>query len=95
MPDIIQQRPSEAALIRIGRYVEKYREKSGTTGHPDPDVTEGVVFGLAANVDEARATAAKYGIQAIPAFVVIQDGEVKVNNPSIWSGLMPASSMAL
>jgi len=44
--------PSEEALSRIRKYVEKYRAKSGTAGHPDPAVTEGVVLGLAANIDE-------------------------------------------
>ena len=44
--------PSEGALARIRKYVEKYRTKSGTTGHPDPAVTEGVVLGLAANMDQ-------------------------------------------
>ena len=42
----------EATLSRIRKYVEKYREKSGTTGHPDSAVTDGVVLGLAANVEE-------------------------------------------
>lgn len=44
--------PSESALRRVRKYVEKYREKSGTTAHPDAAVTEGVVLGLAGNVDE-------------------------------------------
>ncbi len=30
-----------------------------------------------ANVDEAKEAAAKFGVQSIPAFFVIQDGEVK------------------
>jgi ferredoxin-thioredoxin reductase catalytic chain len=44
--------PSEQALSRIRKYVEKYREKSGTSAHPDPEVTEAVVQGLAAHLDE-------------------------------------------
>ena len=52
MIDTSKVRPSESALKRIRKYVDKYREKSGTTGHPDADVTDGVVLGLAANVDE-------------------------------------------
>lgn len=44
--------PTESALRRVRKYVEKYREKSGTTAHPDPEVTEGVVLGLARHVDE-------------------------------------------
>jgi ferredoxin-thioredoxin reductase catalytic chain len=44
--------PSKQALSRIRNYVEKYRAKSGTSAHPDPEVTEGVVLGLAAHLDE-------------------------------------------
>lgn len=44
--------PSEATLARMQKYVTKYREKSGTTGHPMEAVTEGVVLGLAANIEE-------------------------------------------
>jgi ferredoxin-thioredoxin reductase catalytic chain len=44
--------PSEQALSRIRKYVEKYREKSGTSAHPNEEVTEGVVLGLAAHLDE-------------------------------------------
>jgi len=36
--------PSEQALSRIRKYA-----KSGTSGHPNPDVTEAVVLGLAAH----------------------------------------------
>ena len=39
-------------MQRIRGYVEKYCEKSGTSVHPDPDVTEAVVLGLAAHIDE-------------------------------------------
>jgi ferredoxin-thioredoxin reductase catalytic chain len=44
--------PSERALRRIRDFVEKYREKSGTSGHSNPEVTEAVVLGLAAHIDE-------------------------------------------
>jgi ferredoxin-thioredoxin reductase catalytic chain len=44
--------PSEASLQRVRKYVAKYREKSGTTGHSDPEVGEAVITGLAANLDE-------------------------------------------
>lgn len=44
--------PAPATIERMRRYVAKYREKSGTFGHPVEDVTEGVVLGLAANVEE-------------------------------------------
>ena len=44
--------PSEVSLKKIELYVLKYREKSGTCGHPDQEVTTSVVNGLAANMDE-------------------------------------------
>lgn len=44
--------PNAATVSRIRKYVEKYREKSGTTAHPIQEVTDGVVLGLAANVEE-------------------------------------------
>jgi ferredoxin-thioredoxin reductase catalytic chain len=43
--------PSAEALSRVRKYVEKYRHKSGTSAHPDPEVTEAVVLGLAAHAD--------------------------------------------
>ncbi|HET8890381.1 MAG TPA: ferredoxin-thioredoxin reductase catalytic domain-containing protein [Candidatus Angelobacter sp.] len=42
---------SEKSLQRLHRFVEKYCEKSGTTTHPDKDVTEAVVRGLAHHMD--------------------------------------------
>lgn len=44
--------PSQTSLDKMNKYVTKYREKSGTSGHPDIGVTEAVVLGLAANMDE-------------------------------------------
>jgi ferredoxin-thioredoxin reductase catalytic chain len=44
--------PSASTIEKIRKYVAKYREKTGTTAHPDPEVTEAVVVGLAANVEE-------------------------------------------
>lgn len=44
--------PSEELVRKLRRYVEHYRAKSGTAGHPDAAVTEAVVTGLAANVEE-------------------------------------------
>ena len=38
---------------------------------------EGRARVVKANVDESRAKAAQYGVQSVPAFVVIQNGEVK------------------
>jgi ferredoxin-thioredoxin reductase catalytic chain len=44
--------PSAATVEKIKKYVAKYREKTGTSPHPDPEVTEAVVLGLAANMEE-------------------------------------------
>lgn len=44
--------PSAGALKRVRTYVEKYWEKTGTSPHPDPDVTQAVALGLAQNLDE-------------------------------------------
>lgn len=44
--------PQKKTIDRMNRYVEKYREKSGTSAHPDAAVTEGVVLGLAAHVEQ-------------------------------------------
>jgi ferredoxin-thioredoxin reductase catalytic chain len=44
--------PSETAVHKIRKYVEHYRAKSGTVGHPNLEVTEAVIQGLAANFEE-------------------------------------------
>jgi ferredoxin-thioredoxin reductase catalytic chain len=44
--------PTEKSLERMQKYVEKYLEKTGTSPHPDPEVTQSVVNGLAAHLDE-------------------------------------------
>ena len=46
-----QPEPSEKSRTRIEKFVASYCEKSGTVTHPDREVTEAVVNGLAANVD--------------------------------------------
>ncbi len=46
-----QQDPSEKSLKRMERFVANYCEKSGTATHPDQEVSDAVVKGLAANVD--------------------------------------------
>jgi ferredoxin-thioredoxin reductase catalytic chain len=38
---------SEESIQRMRKFVEKYCEKSGTTTHPDQEVTEAVILGLA------------------------------------------------
>jgi len=39
------------ALQRMRKFVEKYCEKSGTTTHPDHEVTEAVIQGLAVHYE--------------------------------------------
>ena len=46
------EQPSEKAINRMRVFVEKYCSKSGTTTHPDKDVLESVILGLAENVDK-------------------------------------------
>jgi len=43
--------PSEVALQRIRKFVEKFCEKSGTFTHPDKEITESVELGLANHID--------------------------------------------
>ena len=45
-------RPYETSIQRMRVFVEKFCEKSGSYVHPDPEVTEAVVLGLAQNIDE-------------------------------------------
>lgn len=44
--------PSEKNLEKMWKYAKGYAEKSGTVFHPNQAVTDAVVKGLAANVDE-------------------------------------------
>ena len=44
--------PSEQSLRKMELYVLKYREKTGTSGHPDKDIPDAVIQGLAKNMDE-------------------------------------------
>ena len=44
--------PSEKSLEKMRKFVKGYAAKSGTAMHPNKDVTESVVKGLAAHVDE-------------------------------------------
>lgn len=43
---------SEQSLKKMELYVLKYREKTGTSGHPDEEITKAVTEGLAQNMDE-------------------------------------------
>lgn len=45
------QAPSEKNVAKIESYVKKYREKTGTHGHPDKSVEEGVITGLAMHLE--------------------------------------------
>ena len=44
--------PSAKNLERMRKFATKYAEKSGTSLHPDPTITDVVVNGLAVNQDE-------------------------------------------
>ena len=46
-----QEHPSDKSIQKMQKFVASYCEKSGTTTHPDAEVTEAVVKGLAAHVD--------------------------------------------
>jgi ferredoxin-thioredoxin reductase catalytic chain len=44
--------PAEASVQKIRKYVDTYREKSGTVAHPESEVTQAVISGLASNLEE-------------------------------------------
>lgn len=44
--------PTEKSLGKMKAYAAKYWEKTGTSPHPEPEVTEAVLKGLAKHVDE-------------------------------------------
>jgi ferredoxin-thioredoxin reductase catalytic chain len=44
-------KPTQTSLIKIEHYVEKYREKTGTSAHPNPEVPASVIKGLAYHLD--------------------------------------------
>jgi len=46
------QQPSPDSKRRIELYVLKYREKTGTVAHPNAEIPESVITGLALNMDE-------------------------------------------
>jgi ferredoxin-thioredoxin reductase catalytic chain len=43
--------PSEKSLQKMSVYADKYREKTGTFAHPEPEVTQAVLNGLAYHID--------------------------------------------
>ena len=48
------KKPSDKSLERIENLVKTYSERSGTTQHPQKEVTEGVVMGLANHMDTLK-----------------------------------------
>jgi len=44
--------PSQKNTDRMFKFVDKFREKTGTFGYPDPSMTEMLVEGLARNIEE-------------------------------------------
>lgn len=46
------EKPSQKSLDKMQKFVDKFRTKSGTYGHPEPQMTELLVEGLARNVEE-------------------------------------------
>jgi len=49
---MIMDRPTKESLDKMWKFVKGFAEKSGTTFHPTPAVTEAVVNGLASHMDE-------------------------------------------
>lgn len=43
---------SEKSLTKMWKFVRSYAEKSGSSLHPQPEITEFLVIGLAKHVDE-------------------------------------------
>ncbi|MBP9673600.1 MAG: hypothetical protein KBD63_00750 [Bacteriovoracaceae bacterium] len=44
--------PTPESINKVEKLVKIFSEKSGTTQHPNPEVTEGVCMGLAKNIDD-------------------------------------------
>jgi ferredoxin-thioredoxin reductase catalytic chain len=45
------EQPRQASVDRMWKYAEKFAEKSGTLLHPQREITEAVVLGLASHID--------------------------------------------
>jgi ferredoxin-thioredoxin reductase catalytic chain len=45
------EQPKQESIDKMWRYAEKFAVKSGTCLHPQRDITEAVVLGLASNID--------------------------------------------
>jgi ferredoxin-thioredoxin reductase catalytic chain len=48
---MLMEDPKRESIQKMWNYAEKFAEKSGTHLHPDRFITEGVVLGLASNID--------------------------------------------
>jgi ferredoxin-thioredoxin reductase catalytic chain len=44
--------PEQKTLDKMQKFVDRFREKTGTFGYPDAKITEILVEGLAGNVEE-------------------------------------------
>ena len=51
-PDADRPPASQPALDKMWKFVRNYAQKSGTFLHPQPEITELLVIGLAKHVDE-------------------------------------------
>ena len=47
-----RQQASPANLEKMRRFVERFAKKSGSYLHPQPEITDYLVIGLAKNIDE-------------------------------------------
>lgn len=45
------EQPNQQSQDKMWKYAEKFAEKSGTSLHPQREITEAVVLGLASNID--------------------------------------------
>jgi ferredoxin-thioredoxin reductase catalytic chain len=45
------EQPKQQSIEKMQRYAEKFAEKSGTFLHPQAEITEAVVLGLASHID--------------------------------------------
>ena len=57
--------PAEKSLKRMRTYVEKYRQKSGTSAHPNQEVTHAVVLGLTHHATPGKGREARHKGESI------------------------------
>jgi hypothetical protein len=59
------EQPRQESIDKMWKYAERFAEKSGTSIHPEREITEAVVLGLASNIGRygrpARRRAAGWG----------------------------------